>query len=86
VRRAEEAHLDRTALSIEREARVLERRLREQNRSPEEIAREMSRRYGGNITAADIASGRVWWRVREGRGRIDATPFDEWMSNRIREE
>lgn len=66
--RAREAQTpsDRAAMDLERKLLLAEERLRRAGRLPEEILTALRATFGkalDHVTAKDIASGKVWWRV-----------------------
>jgi transposase len=63
--RAVSAPADKLTASI----RAFEDKLRGEGKSNAEIAAAVSRRFMQKVTPAEIASGSVWWRMREITGR-----------------
>lgn len=64
--------LDVVAADLERDIAKFESGLQKEGRTPQQIADAINGRYGGGVTADDIARGDVWWRVG---GSDDFTRF-----------
>jgi hypothetical protein len=77
--RPSETPLDREAMSVEQEARSIEAAAG----SPDEAAKAINERFGGNTTADDIKKGNVWWKVDEPRELSGMPSHDAWDTSRI---
>ena len=57
--------LDKAQRSITQEAQALETQLRQSGANADEIAEQMTQRFGQSVSADDVKKGRLWWKIDE---------------------